>query len=98
MLFQQQLFTQVFRSCIKKYVCIRKSVEKQGKMDTEEENMQSLQLNNEELEGGTRQIDLATVKKGLAVLLHQFYGELKSDKTWKAFSSNTLVGVRSGIQ
>ena len=33
-------------------------------MDTEEENIQSSQLNNEELEGGTMQIDLATVKKG----------------------------------
>ena len=59
--------------------------------------MQSSQL-NEELEGVTRQIDLAIAKKGLAELLHRFYGELKSDKTSKAFSSNTLVGVRSGFQ
>ena len=59
MLFTNYLL-EFFRSCIKKYVCIRESVEKQGKMDTDEENMQSSQLNNEELEGGTGQIDLAT--------------------------------------
>ena len=60
--------------------------------------VESGQATTKKLEGGTRQIDLATVKKGLAALLHRFYGELKSDKTSKAFSFNTLVGVRSGIQ